>query len=39
MNSFINQTEIESHGKVYVVVCDGRKQGAGNALSTDKILS
>jgi hypothetical protein len=39
LNSFIHQSEIEQHGKVYVAVCDGRKRGAGNDLSTDKILS
>lgn len=39
MNSFINQIEIESHGKVYVAVCDGRKRAATNDRSTDKILS
>lgn len=39
MESFLGQTELESHRKVYVTVCDGRKKGAGNSLSTDKILA
>jgi hypothetical protein len=29
---------MQKHQQFYLTVCDGRKQGAGNALSTDKIL-
>lgn len=29
---------MEKHRQFYFTVCDGRKLGAGNTLSTDKIL-
>lgn len=38
LDSFFGQTSIEKHRQFYLTVCDGRKQGSGNILSTDRIL-
>ena len=38
LQSFWKQTGMERHRQFYFTVCDGRKLGSGNTLSTDRLL-
>jgi cellulose synthase/poly-beta-1,6-N-acetylglucosamine synthase-like glycosyltransferase len=39
LGSFVKQTQLEKHKKMYMTICDGRKLGKGNDLSTDILLT